>query len=172
VTRLRKLKVGDPLDPETDIGTMIDAKAVQNTMAMIDEAVAQGATVLAGGKAKGSSLQPTLLGNVRPDMGVCSREVFAPLAVLLKYRDFKAVIDEVNNSSYGLQAGIFTNRLKDAFYAFKYTEVGGVVINDIPTFRADHQPYGGVKDSGLGREGIRYTIEDMTELKILSLNLK
>ena len=89
-----------------------------------------------------------------------------------KYKDFKKVVDDINDSEFGLQAGIFTNRLKDVFYAFKYVDCGGVVINDVPTFRADHQPYGGMKDSGLGREGIRYTIEDMTEIKILSMNLK
>jgi len=92
--------------------------------------------------------------------------------VVDKYKSFKKVIDEINNSEYGLQAGIFTNRMKDIFYAFKYIEAGGVVVNDIPTYRADHQPYGGVKNSGLGREGIRYSIEDMTEIKILSVNMK
>jgi glyceraldehyde-3-phosphate dehydrogenase (NADP+) len=105
-------------------------------------------------------------------MDVCSKEAFAPLAVLFKYRDFKKVVDEINNSDYGLQAGIFTNRLKDIFYAFKHIECGGVVVNDIPTYRADHQPYGGMKSSGLGREGVRYAIEDMTDVKILSVNLK
>jgi glyceraldehyde-3-phosphate dehydrogenase (NADP+) len=105
-------------------------------------------------------------------MAVCSREAFAPLAVIQKYKDFRKVVDEINDSEFGLQAGIFTNRLKDVFYAYKYIDAGGVVINDVPTFRADHQPYGGTKDSGLGREGIRYTIEDMTEIKLLSMNLK
>ena len=101
---------------------------------------------------------------------MCSEEAFAPLAVVLKYRDFGEVVNEINNSLYGLQAGIFTNRLKDVFHAFKYIDAGGIVINDVPTYRADHQPYGGMKDSGMGREGIRYTIEDMTEIKVLVLN--
>ena len=88
------------------------------------------------------------------------------------YKNFKKVVDQINNSEYGLQAGIFTNRLKDIFYAFKHIECGGVVVNDIPTYRADHQPYGGMKNSGVGREGVRYAIEDMTDVKILSINLK
>lgn len=170
--KVRKLKVGDPLDPKTDIGTMVDRKAVENTMQMIKEATAQGAKLLTGGKARGATLTPTLLTNVKPSMGVCSEEAFAPLAAVLKYRRFPKVVDEINNSEYGLQAGFFTNRMKDIMYAFKYIDCGGVVINDIPTYRADHQPYGGMKDSGLGREGIRYTINDMTEIKILSMNLK
>jgi acyl-CoA reductase-like NAD-dependent aldehyde dehydrogenase len=170
--KVKQLKLGDPLDPATDMGTMVDASAVKNTLALIDEAVKEGATVLTGGKAKGAMLQPTLLANVKRSMAVCSEEVFAPLAVIQKYKDFKKVVDEINDSEYGLQAGIFTNRLKDVFYAFSHIDCGGVVVNDVPSYRADHQPYGGMKDSGLGREGIRYTIEDMTEIKILSLNLK
>ena len=170
--KVKKLRMGDPLDPTTDIGTMVDEDSVKNTMKMIEEAVKEGATVVTGGKAKGASLEPTLLTNVKRSMAVCSQEAFAPLAVVLKYKDFNKVVDEINDSDYGLQAGIFTNRLKDVFHAFKYIDAGGVVINDVPTFRADHQPYGGVKDSGMGREGIRYTIEDMTEIKILSMNLK
>jgi glyceraldehyde-3-phosphate dehydrogenase (NADP+) len=172
VSRVKKLKVGNPMDKTTDIGTMVDEESVQNTLGIIKEAVSEGAKVLAGGKGKGAALQPTVLTNVKRSMAVCSQEAFAPLVVVQKYKDFKKVVDEINDSDFGLQAGIFTNRLKDVFYAFKYVECGGVVINDVPTFRADHQPYGGMKDSGLGREGIRYTIEDMTEIKILSMNLK
>jgi glyceraldehyde-3-phosphate dehydrogenase (NADP+) len=167
-----KFKIGDPLDPETDIGTMVDKQAVENTLATIADAVKGGAKVLIGGKARGRTLEPTILTNVKTSMDVCSKEAFAPLAVLFKYRDFKKVVNEINNSEYGLQAGIFTNRLKDIFYAFKHIECGGVVVNDIPTYRADHQPYGGMKSSGLGREGVRYAIEDMTDVKILSVNLK
>lgn len=171
-SKTKKLKVGDPLDPSVDIGTMVSKDAVDQTLAVVREAVKQGAKVIAGGKAKGALMQPTLLTNVKNSMDVCSKEAFAPLAVISKYKNFKKVIDEVNNSEYGLQAGIFTNRLKDCWYAFKRIDCGGIVINDIPSFRADHQPYGGMKDSGLGREGVRYSIEDMTELKILSMNLK
>ena len=117
-------------------------------------------------------MQPTVLTNVKRSMDVCAKEAFAPLVVVQPYKTFKNVVDEINHSEYGLQAGVFTNRLKDVFYAFKHIECGGVVVNDIPTYRADHQPYGGMKNSGLGREGVRYSIEDMTEIKILSMNLK
>ena len=171
-TKLKKLKVGNPFDPKTDIGAMVSKEAVANTLEIIDQAVKGGAKILTGGKAKGALMQPTLLGNVKNNMAVCNQEAFAPVAVVWKYKDFKKVVDEINDSDYGLQAGIFTNRMKDIFYAYKFIDVGGVVVNDIPTYRADHQPYGGVKDSGLGREGVRYSIEDMTELKILSMNLK
>ena len=170
--RIKKLKVGDPLDRNTDVGTMVDELSVQNTLAAIEAAVKQGAKILVGGKAKGILMEPTVLTDVKSSMDVCSKEAFAPLAVVSKYRDFKKVVDEINNSVYGLQAGVFTNRMKDIFYAFRNIECGGVVVNDVPTYRADHQPYGGMKSSGLGREGVRYSIEDMTEIKILSMNLK
>ncbi|MCK4461001.1 MAG: aldehyde dehydrogenase family protein, partial [candidate division Zixibacteria bacterium] len=172
LAKVRKLKVGNPLNPRTDVGTMVNAEAVRNTMATVREAVAGGAKILVGGKGRGSLMQPTVLTDVKRSMDVCSKEAFAPLVVVQKYKSLKKVVDEINNSEYGLQAGIFTNRMKDVFYAFKYIECGGVVINDIPTYRADHQPYGGMKNSGLGREGVRYSIEDMTEIKILSMNLK
>ena len=172
LAKVKKLKVGDPLKPDTDIGTMVDDEAVQNTLEAIEKAVKGGAKVLTGGKTKGKLFQPTVLTNIKPSMDVCSKEAFAPLVVVQKYKTFKKVVDEVNDSEYGLQAGFFTNRMKDIFYAFKNIECGGVVINDIPTYRADHQPYGGSKGSGLKREGVRYSIEDMTELKILSMNLK
>ncbi len=172
IGKVKKLKVGDPLDPKTDVGTMVDSRALEDTVALVREAVKGGAKILVGGKVKGRVLQPTLLTNIKKSMAVWAQEAFAPLAVICKYRDFKKVVDEINDSVYGLQAGIFTNRLKDVFYAFKYIETGGVVVNDVPTYRADHQPYGGTKDSGLGREGVRYAIEDMTEVKILSMNLK
>lgn len=170
--KVKSLKVGNPLNKATDIGTMVEEKAVDETIRTIKDAVKGGAKVLTGGKKKGAQLEPTVLTNVKTSMDVCSKEAFAPLVVVDKYKDFKKVVDQINNSEYGLQAGIFTNRMKDVFYAFKNIEAGGVVVNDIPTYRADHQPYGGVKNSGLGREGIRYSIEDMTEIKILSMNLK
>lgn len=167
-----KLRVGNPLDKKTDIGAMVSVEAAQNSVQIVREAVAEGAKILIGGTAKGAVMQPTVLTNVKRSMDVCSKEAFAPLVVIQKYRDFKKVVDEINSSDYGLQAGVFTNRLKDVFYAFKQIDCGGIVINDVPSYRADHQPYGGMKDSGLGREGIRYSIEDMTEIKILSMNLK
>lgn len=170
--KVKRLRLGNPLDPDTDIGTMVDRKSVDDTVATIKEAVKSGARIIVGGKTRGRVLEPTVLTNVKTSMDVCSKEAFAPLAILFKYKDFKKVVDEINNSEYGLQAGIFTDRMKDVFYAFKHVECGGVVVNDIPTYRADHQPYGGTKNSGLGREGVRYSMEDMTEIKILSMNLK
>ncbi len=169
---IKKIKIGDPLNDKTDLGPMVDTESAKRTENWIKEAVRGGAKILAGGKRKGRIVQPTLLGNIKPSMKVCSEEVFAPVAVLSRYKDFKRMVGEINNSRYGLQAGIFTNRVKDIFYAFKYVETGGVMINDVPTYRADHMPYGGVKMSGMGREGIKYGIEDMTEIKILGLNLK
>ncbi|HKK21163.1 MAG TPA: aldehyde dehydrogenase family protein, partial [candidate division Zixibacteria bacterium] len=170
--KVKKLKVGDPIKKDTDIGTMVDAQSVENTLENIRLAVRDGAKILTGGKKNGMVLEPTVLTNVTSKMDVCAKEAFAPLVVVSKYKDFKKVVDEINNSDYGLQAGVFTNRMTDIFYAFKHIDCGGVVINDVSTYRADHQPYGGMKDSGLGREGIRYTIEDMTDIKILSMNLR
>jgi glyceraldehyde-3-phosphate dehydrogenase (NADP+) len=169
---IKKIKTGNPLNDKTDLGPMVDIESAKRTEQWIREAVEGGAKLLAGGKRRKRMLQPTLLGNVKMSMNVCSQEAFAPLAVVFKYRNFKSMIKQINNSEFGLQAGIFTQRIKDIFYAFKYVEAGGVMINDVPTYRADHMPYGGVKMSGKGREGIKYGIEDMTEIKILGLNLK
>jgi len=151
---------------------MVSEEAARTAVASVGEAVKGGARILVGGTAVGSVMQPTVLTDVTVSMDVCAKEAFAPLVVIFKYRDFKEVVDEINSSEYGLQAGLFTNRMDDIFYAYNHIECGGVVVNDIPTYRADHQPYGGMKSSGLKREGVRYAIEDMTEIKILSVNLK
>jgi glyceraldehyde-3-phosphate dehydrogenase (NADP+) len=172
IPKVKKLRVGDPLKDTTDIGTMVNTTAAENTRQLVDEAVAGGATLLAGGKNKGRLWQPTVLANVKSSMAVCRTEAFAPILAVSKYRTFRQAVDLVNDSDFGLQAGLFTNRLNDVFYAFNHVDAGGVVINDVPTFRADQQPYGGVKNSGIGREGVRYAIEDMTEIKILSMNLR
>ncbi|MEE8577303.1 MAG: aldehyde dehydrogenase family protein [candidate division Zixibacteria bacterium] len=169
---VKKLKVGNPLNEKTNIGTLVDDSAVAKTRALIAESVKAGARVLVGGKIRGRLMQPTVMTDVKSSMPVCVMEAFAPLVTVSKYKKFDKVISEINNSDFGLQAGIFTNRMDDVFRAYRDLDVGGVVINDIPTFRADQQPYGGVKNSGVGREGVRYAIEDMTELKILSLNLR
>ena len=167
VTAARGLRIGDPLDPETDLGPMVDAKAAARTQAWVDEAVAAGARVLLGGQADGTFYPPTILVDAPLDAKVCSEEAFAPLVVLARFSDFEAAVRQANDSRFGLQAGVFTNDLGDAFRAFNGLEVGGVILNDIPTYRIDHMPYGGVKDSGHGREGLRYAIEDMTEIRIL-----
>jgi len=165
----RALKVGDPLDPTTDLGPMVDENAAGRTQRWVDEAVALGANVLLGGKADGSFFLPTILTDVPTTAQVCSNEAFAPLVVAFPFRDLDEAIAGVNDSMFGLQTGLFTNDLAGAWKAFGELEVGGVIVNDVPTFRIDNMPYGGVKDSGLGREGLRYAIEDMTEIRIMVL---
>ena len=172
VAKTKKLKLGNPLSKSTDIGTLVNAQAVKNTQVLVDEAKKQGAKILTGGKGKAAFYEPTIITNVKASMGVCFKEAFAPLVTVEKYKTFTEAVSKINDSQFGLQAGIFTNRLNDVFYAFNNVEAGVIVINDVPTFRADQQPYGGLKNSGIGREGIRYTIEDYTEIKVLSLNLR
>ena len=163
------LRVGDPLDPETDVGPMVDGNAASRTGRWVDEAVAMGGKVLLGGKADGNYFPPTVLTDVPVHAQVCSNEAFAPLVIVFPYRDLGDAIRQVNDSFFGLQTGVFTNDLDHAWRAFHELEVGGVIVNDVPTYRIDHMPYGGVKDSGLGREGLRWAIEDMTELRIMVL---
>jgi acyl-CoA reductase-like NAD-dependent aldehyde dehydrogenase len=170
VAGARSLKLGDPLDPGTDVGPMVDANAARRTQAWVDEAVALGGRVLVGGTADGTFFPPTILTDVPVTAQVCSNEAFAPVVVAFPFNDFDDAVAQVNDSFFGLQAGVFTNDLGHAWRAFEELVVGGVVINDVPTYRADHMPYGGVKDSGLGREGIRYAIDDMTEIRILVLS--
>lgn len=161
-----KIKYGDPMDENVLVGPMItdgDAKRVEE---WVNEAVESGAKILIGGKREGGFYQPSILTNTTPEMKVNSMELFAPVVTLEKVDSFEEGIEHVNNSVYGLQAGVFTNNLQNAFDAYENIEVGGVIINDYPTFRVDNMPYGGVKESGVGREGIRYAIEEMTELKL------
>jgi glyceraldehyde-3-phosphate dehydrogenase (NADP+) len=171
VEAARALRIGDPLDPETDIGPMIDEGAVERTKRWVDEAVAAGANVLLGGKASGTApgavFPPTILSGVPADANICREEAFAPVVVVSPFSDFAAAVRGVNDSRFGLQAGVFTNDLAQAWAAFEELEVGGVIVNDVPTYRIDHMPYGGVKDSGQGREGVRYAIDDMTEIRIM-----
>jgi acyl-CoA reductase-like NAD-dependent aldehyde dehydrogenase len=161
---------GDPLDRATDLGPMIDDKGAGRTQQWIEQAVAEGASIVAGGKANGRFFQPTIIENAKPESFVCSREAFAPLVTVFKAPSFAKGVAELNNSVFGLQAGIFTNNLERALYAYEQTEAGGVIINDIPTYRIDHMPYGGVKSSGLSREGVKYAIEDMTEMRLMVVN--
>jgi acyl-CoA reductase-like NAD-dependent aldehyde dehydrogenase len=165
----RALKLGDPLDPETLVGPMVEEAQARRAERWVREAVDEGAKVLAGGKADGSFFPPTILTDAPKTAQVCSNEAFAPLVVAFPFDDFDDAIREVNDSFYGLQTGVFTNDLSHAWRAFEELEVGGVIVNDVPTYRIDHMPYGGVKDSGLGREGLRWAIEDMTELRIMVL---
>ena len=166
----KSIKVGDPLDPETELGPMVDGAAAERTQRWVDEAVAMGGKVLLGGKAAGNFFPPTILTDVPPTAQVCSNEAFAPLAVAFRFSDFGEAIKQVNDSMFGLQTGVFTNDLANSWRAFNELEVGGVIVNDVPTYRIDHMPYGGVKASGLGREGIKYAIEDMTEPRLMVFN--
>jgi acyl-CoA reductase-like NAD-dependent aldehyde dehydrogenase len=161
--------MGDPLDPVTDLGPMVDDAAAARTQRWVDEAVQLGGRVLAGGSARGSFFEPTVLENVPVEAQVCSNEAFAPLVVMFPFTEFGDAVRQVNDSFFGLQTGVFTNDLAHAWQGFNELEVGGVIVNDIPTYRIDHMPYGGVKDSGQGREGLRWAIEDMTELRIMVL---
>jgi glyceraldehyde-3-phosphate dehydrogenase (NADP+) len=170
VEQVKTVKMGDPLDRATELGPMIDAKAAGRTRRWIEDAVAEGARVLTGGKADGRFFTPTVIENAKPESFVCSREAFAPLVTLFPIKSFGEAIRRTNDSEYGLQAGVFTNRLEHALAAFESLEVGGVIVNDVPTYRIDHMPYGGVKSSGLSREGIRYTIDDMTEPRLMVVN--
>jgi acyl-CoA reductase-like NAD-dependent aldehyde dehydrogenase len=170
VASAESLKHGDPLDPETELGPMIDDKAAQRTQSWIEEAVKDGATVLTGGKADGRFFQPTVLENAKRESFVCSREAFAPLVNLFPVDSFAEGIRALNDSVYGLQAGIFSNRIEQCLTAFEHVDAGGIMINDVPTYRIDHMPYGGVKSSGLSREGVRYAIEDMTEPRLMVIN--
>jgi glyceraldehyde-3-phosphate dehydrogenase (NADP+) len=150
---------------------MIDESEAARVEAWVGEAVALGARVVAGGRRLGPSLYaPTVLTDVPSSAKVCAQEVFAPLVGVYRFSDFNGALTELNRSAYGLQAGVFTNDLDRTLTAFDRAEVGGLIVNDVPTWRIDHMPYGGVKDSGLGREGPRYTIEEMTELKLLVIN--
>jgi glyceraldehyde-3-phosphate dehydrogenase (NADP+) len=166
---VQALHVGDPADPASALGPMVDEGQARRTQRWVDEAVQLGGRVIAGGKANGAFFEPTILENVPVEAQVCSNEAFAPLVVVFPFSDFSEAVKAVNDSSFGLQTGVFTNDLGHAWQAFNELEVGGVIVNDIPTYRIDHMPYGGVKDSGLGREGLRWSIEDMTELRIMVL---
>jgi acyl-CoA reductase-like NAD-dependent aldehyde dehydrogenase len=161
------LRMGDPMDPDTDLGPMVDAAAIARTERWVAEAVEAGAEVLTGGAAQERFFPPTVIVNADRSSQVCSEEAFAPLVVAFPFSEIEDAFAEVNASRFGLQAGIFTNDLNHAWRAFEALEVGGVLINDVPTYRVDHMPYGGVKDSGIGREGLRWAIEDMTELRIM-----
>ncbi|MBI5814449.1 MAG: aldehyde dehydrogenase family protein [Nitrospinae bacterium] len=163
----RSAKVGDPKRPDVMVGPMIDGAALLKTAEWVKEAVAGGAKVLTGGRRRGPCYEPTLLANVTRTMKVVCREAFAPVAVVQPFGTFDQAMNLVNDSDFGLQMGIFTKNMASAFGAFERAEVGGVIVNDFPTFRVDNMPYGGVKMSGFGREGIKYAMEEMTERKVM-----
>jgi len=169
---VKKLRSGDPLQDSTDVGPLIRESDAIRASEWIQDAVAGGARVLIGGQRRGSMLEPTVLTGTRPDMRVNCQEIFAPVVTVEPYDDFYDAIRQINRSSYGLQVGIFVRDAKLLFNAYEELEVGGVIAGDVPTFRIDHMPYGGIKDSGLGREGLRYAIEEMTEPRLLVMNLR
>lgn len=172
VERAGDLTLGDPLNDDTDLGPMITPDAATRTHEWIQEAVDAGADVLIGGELiqDGRGVQPTVMANVDPSANVCREEVFAPLVILIPFSDFEDAVAQLDDSVYGLQAGVFTNQLEHAMYAFDHLEVGGVLVNDVPTWRIDPMPYGGVKNSGVGREGPKYAVEAMTERRLMVIN--
>ena len=169
VDKTKALKMGNPRDEDTFIGPMISAGEASRLKGWIDEAVDRGAKLLCGGGCEGSMLEATLLEGAPKDCDVVAEEAFGPVAVLSEFSEYSEALKEVDDSRYGLQAGVFTKDIYRAMQAWDSLDVGGVVIGDVPSWRVDHMPYGGVKDSGLGREGIRYAMEDMTEIRLLVL---
>lgn len=167
VENTRNLKTGDPLNPDTQISIMIDEPNAKRVEDWVSEAVSNGAKILCGGKRQGAFFDPTVLTNTDKSMKVNCLEVFGPVVTIEPYTAFHDAVHRVNDTNFGLQAGIFTHNMNEINYAFNNLEVGGVIVNDVPTFRVDHMPYGGIKDSGLGREGVKYAILDMMEPKIL-----
>lgn len=168
--RVKNLKSGDPLDPATDISVMIDEENAIRVENWVDEAVASGAEILCGGHRRGGFFEPTVITRTKPDMKICSCEIFGPVVTIEPFPDFEQALAKVNNSQYGLQAGVFTNEIGEMNHAFNVLRVGGVIINDVPTFRVDHMPYGGIKNSGFGREGVKYSIAEMMEPRLLVKN--
>lgn len=169
-TAASRLVIGDPLDAKTDLSAMVSKQEQERAVLWVKESIDEGATLIAGGTVEGGVFQPTILSNVATNSKVSCQEVFAPVVIVNAIQSVEQGINEINNSDFGLQAGIFTNDIKTAFHASKKLQVGGVLINDIPTFRVDQMPYGGVKESGNGKEGLKYAIEEMTEMKLVIWN--
>jgi glyceraldehyde-3-phosphate dehydrogenase (NADP+) len=169
---VKEITLGDPLDPRTRMGPLIDEAAARRAEAWVREAKGAGATVRTGGTRSGSFFEPTVLTDVTEDMKVTCEEVFAPIVAVSPYDDFDEALRRTNGSPYGLQAGVFSNNLELVYHAYEELEVGGVIINDVNTWRIDSMPYGGVKASGFGREGVKYAMEDFTEPRLLVLKVK
>jgi acyl-CoA reductase-like NAD-dependent aldehyde dehydrogenase len=167
----KELKSGDPRDTDTIVGPVIDNEALERILTWIDEAKEGGANVLVGGGHIGRVIEPTVLINVPREAKVFCTEVFGPVVTMHKFGTIEEAVSGVNDSPFGLQAGIFSNDYRNILYAFNQLDVGAVIVNENPTFRVDNMPYGGIKDSGFGREGVRYAIEEMTEPKMLALGV-
>jgi acyl-CoA reductase-like NAD-dependent aldehyde dehydrogenase len=169
--KVGELVVGDPADAETDVGPVIDEGARERILSWIDEARAGGAEVLTGGELDGELIQPTVIANAAPDSKVCREEVFGPVCVVNSYESLDEAIELANGTRYGLQAGIFTNDIRAALKAAQELEFGGVTVNEAPTFRTDQMPYGGLKDSGNTREGPAYSVRELTEQRVVVIDL-
>ena len=170
LSEVTALQVGDPREPSTDIGPMIDQQKAEEAYDKVQEAVKQGARILIGGELRKTLFAPTVIVDTKPDMRVVSEEVFAPVISVTPYDDFSEALRIANAGEFGLQVGVFTQNINRVMQAFGEMNVGGVIVNDIPTFRVDQMPYGGVKGSGIGREGPRYAIEEMTDLRLMVIN--
>ncbi len=170
VEKAKNLKIGNPLNETTELSVMIDENAAEKAKSWIDEALQNGAKLLCGGERKGSMLDATILTDTNPEMRVVADEIFAPVAVVERFSDFEEAIEMANHTRYGLQAGVFTSDLNNSRFAAENLEYGGVIINDVPTFRVDNMPYGGVKDSGFGREGVNYAMMEMSEIRLVVIN--
>jgi len=169
---VRKLKIGDPMQETTDVPPLIREQDAARITEWIEEAVKGGAELLCGGQRHGSVIEPAVLTGTLPNMRVNCGEIFGPVVTVEPYVEFRDALGQINDSPYGLQAGVLTRDAVLIQMAFEQLEVGGVIVGDVPSFRVDQMPYGGVKDSGLGREGLRYSIEDMTERKLMVMALK
>jgi len=167
---INALKVGDPRQADTDVGPMISEREAQRAESWVSEALDQGASKLVGGSRNGSVFEPTILTNTTPEMRVSCEEVFAPIVTVIPYEEWDEAVTIINDTPYGLQAGLFTNDMNRIMDAWDRIDVGGLQVNNVPTFRVDHMPYGGIKASGYGREGVKYTIEEMTELRLMVLH--
>jgi glyceraldehyde-3-phosphate dehydrogenase (NADP+) len=170
INNARNLKKGSPLDEMTELSSMIDETAAVKAQNWVTEAKSNGAEILCGNTRDGATFDATVVTNTNPEMRVVSEEIFAPVAVVEKYTDFAEAVERSNHSRYGLQAGVFSNDFSNIDFAVNNLEQGGVIINDVPTFRVDNMPYGGAKDSGFGREGVRYAMEEMSETKLVVIN--
>ena len=163
--------VGDPLDERVDVGPMIEEREAERIEGWVNEAVAGGAQALTGGKREGPVYLPTVLADVIPSMKVVADEVFAPVASVIRYDDFEDALAQADDTNFGLQVGVFTRDINRVFKAVKRLNYGGVIINDTPVFRADHMPYGGNRNSGLGREGVKFAVEEMTNIQMVAIRL-
>ncbi len=170
IERAVNLKKGNPLDEETELSAMINEDAAVKAQSWVEEAKNNGAEILCGNTRGGAMLDATVVTKTNSEMRVVAEEIFAPVAVVERFSDFEEAVEMANNSKYGLQAGVFSNDLANVNYAAENLETGGVIINDAPTFRVDNMPYGGVKASGFGREGVRYAMEEMSEIRLIVVN--